>query len=665
MPKRTYLQENYEYSQRRWSEWMYSVLSRRFVIKAGTLAALGGAAALPQLMAACAGGGAQQETSVGTELATGAFKYSRFPLVERYNWRLVPWEMTPYYGGEYRDSLIAQLATTWDMLRNSPTSKGGRFWQTLYRLHYGPGQATAGWPVPPMDYEDTDGPVRIEPNAAAAMPTHAPDFSWYEVKLKPDLYFHYNTGAETTPEVKAMIEKVGGRNVTADDVKYVYDTFKDPKQSLFADNLEYLDRVEVVDKYTLRFHMARPVMFFDQVMASSFYYIFPPEHHQGPKTAWDGWAIGTGPFMLQSYRYQGDAAAVRHPKYTEVDRGGFRLPYADKLTGSYIVDTVVGKSAIRTGQIDSWFTSGLEALQDILNTNPELVVGIIPQDPNVHTLYAINWKNPVWGKSEAGLKMRRALSMSIDRRGLNELILGGAGVPSYATPYDFMGMKAPAFWDELGPYYEYNPAEAKRLMAEAGYPNGYDIELVRVLGPSFFVASTEEAMQQQLAASGFRLTFNEKELTVVNNLRIKKEFKDIISGSQDSGYDMEMNIYRLWAGPNAARNYGSVEDDILADLAVKQRYELDYERRRDIARQVHQRFLDIIPQLNVLSPHHWNAWQPWFHNTSDNIHSWMCCWGSQQVRQVFLDDRAPSGRGGKRGKEGTWGVPYDRQGRKV
>src|SRR3970040_3146613 len=100
---------------------MFSVLSRRFVIKGGTLAALGGAAALPQLMAACAGGGAQQEKSVGTELAAGAFKYSRFPLVEKYNWRLVPWAMTPYYGGEYRDSLIAQLAFTWDTLRKYPT----------------------------------------------------------------------------------------------------------------------------------------------------------------------------------------------------------------------------------------------------------------------------------------------------------------------------------------------------------------------------------------------------------------------------------------------------------------------------------------------------------------------------------------------------------------
>ncbi len=198
-------------------------------------------------------------------------------------------------------------------------------------------------------------------------------------------------------------------------------------------------------------------------------------------------------------------------------------------------------------------------------------------------------------------------------------------------------------------------------MAEAGYPNGYDVELLVSATPS----ASQIAMQQQMAEAGFRLSFNQKESTVVTNLRNNKDFKDLTSGSQDSGYDMEMNIYRLWAGPDAVRNYGSVDDAILADLAVKQRYELDYDRRIQIARQVHARYLEIIPQLNVLSAHHWVAFHPWMHSTSDNIHSWRCCWGSQQNRQIFLDDTAPGGRGGTRGKEGTWGVPYDRQGRKV
>jgi ABC-type transport system substrate-binding protein len=304
---------------------------------------------------------------------------------------------------------------------------------------------------------------------------------------------------------------------------------------------------------------------------------------------------------------------------------------------------------------------GLTDLEDLLATNPESVVWVIPQDPNVHEMYAINWKNPVWGPTETGLKMRRALSMSIDRQKLNDLIFGGAGVPSYATPYDFQGLKAPAHWDELGQYYKFNPAEAKKLMAEAGYPNGYDIEMLISATPT----ATETAMQQMLAESGFRLTFNQKESAVVTNLRNEKDFKDLTSGSQDSGYDMEMNIYRLWARPDAPRNYGSVDDAILADLAQKQRYELDYNTRLGIARQVHARYLEIIPTLHVLSRHRMTVRHPWLHNWGDNIHSWLCCWGSQQMRQLYMDDTAPSGRGGTRGKEGTWGVPYDRQGRKV
>jgi hypothetical protein len=148
-------------------------------------------------------------------------------------------------------------------------------------------------------------------------------------------------------------------------------------------------------------------------------------------------------------------------------------------------------------------------------------------------------------------------------------------------------------------------------------------------------------------------------------MRNNKDFKDLIRGSQDSGYDMEMNIYRLWAGPDAVRNFGSVDDEVLADLAVKQRYELDYNRRLEYARQVHERYLEIIPTLHVVSAHRMTIRRPWIHNWGDNIHSWLCCWGSQQMRQLFLDDTAPDGRGGTRGKENSWGVVYDRQGRRV
>jgi hypothetical protein len=171
----------------------------------------------------------------------------------------------------------------------------------------------------------------------------------------------------------------------------------------------------------------------------------------------------------------------------------------------------------------------------------------------VHTQWAIQWKNPVWGAGETGLKMRRALSMTIDRQGLNDLIYGGAGVPSYATPYDFMGLKAPAHWDELGPYYAPNIPEAKRLMAEAGYPNGYDCEMVTTAETA---ASGTSPVQQQLAEPASGSPSREVESTVATGLRNAKDFKDFISGSQDSGYDMEMNIpplggkdaWQLWLG---------------------------------------------------------------------------------------------------------------------
>src|SRR3970282_16499 len=105
---------------------------------------------------------------------------------------------------------------------------------------------------------------------------------------------------------------------------------------------------------------------------------------------------------------------------------------------NYLADTAVGKAAVRSGQIDNWYTTGLTHFEDLLNTNPELIISVVPRDTSLHTMWDIQWKNPVWGAGEAGLKMRRALSLALDRRAVNDLVYGGGGVPSHATSSDSM-----------------------------------------------------------------------------------------------------------------------------------------------------------------------------------------------------------------------------------
>jgi hypothetical protein len=130
---------------------------RRLVLRAATLAAVGGASALPALLAACGGGskspttsskstGSAVSTSNGpditasnnlTPIPEGQFKYSRYPLVDKYNWRYLPWGGTPTQGG----NLVANplQPPNWNPLQQiSMDNYGGRLWSTLGRILYGP-----------------------------------------------------------------------------------------------------------------------------------------------------------------------------------------------------------------------------------------------------------------------------------------------------------------------------------------------------------------------------------------------------------------------------------------------------------------------------------------------------------------------------------------------
>ena len=129
---------------------------RRVVLRAATIAAVGGASALPAILAACGGGksatttsskstGSTGSSSNGSDITAssnltpipeGQFKYSRYPLVEKYNWRNLPWGGTTTTGGNLVSNPLQP--PNWNPLQQiSMDNYGGRIWDTLGRILYG------------------------------------------------------------------------------------------------------------------------------------------------------------------------------------------------------------------------------------------------------------------------------------------------------------------------------------------------------------------------------------------------------------------------------------------------------------------------------------------------------------------------------------------------
>jgi hypothetical protein len=187
-----YLEEAYEHlREQRWRQRLLAArVPRSLVVRAGTLAALGGASAVAQILAACSAGGTAKETVIGTS-AEGAYKYSKYPYIEKYNWRSLPWGGMPYIDGTL--VMTGSGASNWDFVRMSLTSYG-QIMDNLLNKRYG-----AGADMQKDELEGTGG--QVEPRAR---------FNYFDYHIRQGVRFH-------------DIEPVNGRLCTAGDVKYCLD----------------------------------------------------------------------------------------------------------------------------------------------------------------------------------------------------------------------------------------------------------------------------------------------------------------------------------------------------------------------------------------------------------------------------------------------------------
>jgi peptide/nickel transport system substrate-binding protein len=199
-----------------------------------------------------------------------------------------------------------------------------------------------------------------------------------------------------------------------------------------------------------------------------------------PLTDWTT-AVGTGPWMLTDFISGSTLTFSKNPDYWGYDPRypQNQLPYADTLTLLVISDSSTRLSALRTGKIDT-INSGATAVtwQDeaqLLKTNPDMQVQIIAAGADGVGLRVD--KSPF-----TDIRVRQALDMAIDREAIAKSIYGGSANPDPVGMIipDYTGYAyAYADWPQsLKDQYAYNPTGAKQLLADAGYPDGFDTNVV-------------------------------------------------------------------------------------------------------------------------------------------------------------------------------------------
>jgi peptide/nickel transport system substrate-binding protein len=353
---------------------------------------------------------------------------------------------------------------------------------------------------------------------------------------------------------------VNGRELVAEDVKFTYDRFMTEKGSVNRYLLDSVDRIEVVDRYTVKFLLKEPYVWFISVLAypTSMWIIAPEVIQQYGDLKRPETAIGTGPFLLERYEPNVKTVFKRNPDYYREGQ-----PYVDGVEWLVINDESTGLAMYRTGQLDcgpgiNWAVRQQD-LEAFKKSHPHLRY----QDFLSQTSSVVTMRTDMPPFND--VRVRRAISHAIDRGGINEAVWVRAA-PTAAVSRGLVEWTLPI--EQLGAgakYYEYDPKEARRLLAEAGYPKGFKTQLTVTNGLGRDRIDEAVLVQRYLKEVGIEAELKIQEHGAYTATTVQGKFEGLVDSPSGVTWEPDGRLYRAYAS-DSSRNMGHVNDATLTAM---------------------------------------------------------------------------------------------------
>ena len=196
----------------------------------------------------------------------------------------------------------------------------------------------------------------------------------------------------------------------------------------------------------------------------------------GDLTDWHH-AVGTGPFILKDLVSGASVTLVKDPNYWAYDERypKNQLPYVDTLKILIIPDVATAMAALRTGKIDVIENISKQNADSLKKSNPEIMQTLVP-----YSCLTIDPRDDLKPYNDA--RVRQAMQQALDLPTIASTYYGGTS-PSTPSPLTSMYETGWALPYDQWPQavkdsYNYDPAAAKKLLADAGYPNGFKTNVV-------------------------------------------------------------------------------------------------------------------------------------------------------------------------------------------
>ncbi len=372
-----------------------------------------------------------------------------------------------------------------------------------------------------------------------------------------------------------------GTPFTAASVAFTLEHFRDPEVgALIGPLLAAISKIETPDDATVVLHFsAEPVSIFD---ALDLMFVIPAGDRD--RIATD--PIGTGPFRLESRQAGVGLTLVRNQQYWKQGR-----PYLDQIEVVSARDQQAALVQLESGAGDILLRPQYRNLAG-LEAQPGLSTRVLDISPNMLSIH-VNVDSP----ELADRFVRKAISLAINRERIAKTVLAGTVQPACLP------------WSEGSPAYveaqvrqgcAYDPEEAKRLLAEAGFDGGANLSIVVQSGVEPAYAAAAEIIAEDLRQVGVTVTIEPEEEAEAARRLDERDFDLYSKGYGRANRDpvTALKSTAAWRPADGVTNYASPEYSDLIDRAAA---ETDPAARRKIFEQLNQLILDESFMLTITS----------------------------------------------------------------
>ncbi|MFB2837414.1 ABC transporter substrate-binding protein [Floridanema evergladense] len=430
----------------------------------------------------------------------------------------------------------------------------------------------------------------LQPSLATSWSVSADGKTW-TFKLRPGVKFHDGTNFDAEA-VKFNVERWWDaknpnsyRNAgkSYEIWQQIFGGFKGDPNSLLQD-------FKVVDKSTIQFVLKQPFAAFPAAIGSGFFGIASPTAIKKAGANYgtpNSLAVGTGPFIFKEWRTGDRVTLANNPNYWQK---GF--PKTNQLVIRFITDPAARLAQLRAGQID--FTVDL-APDQIKEIQSDRNLDAVPR-PSFNVGYlALNTSY----KPLSDVRVRQAIDLAIDKQQIVQAFWGDLGENSPHFIPSILSWAQSKNLTKTQP----NPQKAKQLLTQAGYPNGFDLELwyMPVSRPYFPTPKPiAEAFAADLSAIGIRVKLNTKDWAAYIADRKKSPGFQAFMLGWTADYGDPDSFYYPHFGPGGTVDIGGWKNDKVIQLLNQGRATGDKAARAKIYAQIDEILSQEVVRLPIV-----------------------------------------------------------------